>query len=177
MAGMKTFLEILLICSQGQSVIDYIAVEESTFDKVKQFEIIQIDISDHFPLVVTLALLVMLKESTEKDKEDFKLIKPLRFECQPNSEPDFSNISCDQTSETMLSKFDNMLGEDRVDEAVEIFTETLLRAADKMKVGKRNNRGDAKNSMSVNTLNQPVWWDIECEDKKRNKNRCLNKYR
>ena len=119
--------------------------------------------------VVTLELMIMLKESTEKDKEDVKLIKTLRFEWQPNEEPEFLNILCDQTSETMLSKFDNMLGEDRVAEAVEIFTETLLRAADKMKVGKRNGRGNAKNSMSINTLNQPVWWDIECEDKKRKK--------
>ena len=70
----------------------------------------------------------------------------------------------------MLGKFDNMLGEDRVDEAVEIFTETLLKAADKMKVCKRNSRGDVKNSMSINTLKQPVRWDIECEDKKRIKN-------
>ena len=61
-------------------MIDYIAVEESTFDKIKQFEIMHIDISNHFPLVVTLELMIMLKESTEKDKEDVKLIKPLRFE-------------------------------------------------------------------------------------------------
>ena len=158
------------ICSQGQSVIDYIAIEESTFDKIKRFEIMQVDISNHFPLVVTLELMVMLKESTKEDKEDVKLIKSLRFEWQPNEE--FLNILCDQTSETMLSTFDNMLGDDRVDEAVKIFTETMLRA-----VCKRNSRGNAKNSMSINALNQPVWWDIECEDKKRNKNRCLNKYR
>ena len=46
-----------------------------------------------------------------------------------------------------------------------------------MKIGKRNSRGNVKNSMSINTLNQPAWWDIECEDKKRYKSRCLNKYR
>ena len=77
----------------------------------------------------------------------------------------------------MLGKYDNILGEDQVDEAVEIFTETLLRAADKMKVCKCNSRGNVKNSMSINILKQPVWWDIECGDKKRIKNRCLNKYR
>ena len=150
-------------------MIDYIAVEESTFAKIKQFKIIQIDISNYFPLVVTLELIVMLKVSTEEDKEDGKLIKPLRFEWQPNEEPAFLNILCDQTSETMHIKFDNMLREDRVDEAVEIFTEILLRAADKMKVCERNTRGNAKISMSINTLNQPVWWNIECEDKKRKK--------
>ena len=69
-------------------MIDYIAVEESTFDKIKQFEIMQIDISNHFPLVVTLELMIMLKKSTEKDKEDGKLIKPLRFVWQPNEEPE-----------------------------------------------------------------------------------------
>ena len=105
----------------------------------------QIDISNHVPLVVTLELMLMLKQSTEKNKEDVYPIKPLRFEWQPNEEPEFLNILCDQTSETMLSKFDNMLREDCVDEAVEIFTETLLRAADKIKVCKRNiSRGNAK---------------------------------
>ena len=117
---------------------------EITFDKIKRFEIMRIEISNHFPLVVTLELMVMLKELTKKDKEGVKLIKPLKFEWQPNEEPEFLNILCDQISKTMLSKFDNMLGEDRVDEAVEKFTETLIRAADKIKVGKRNSRGKAK---------------------------------
>ena len=67
----------------------------------------QINISKQkLPLAVTLELMVMLKESTEEDKEDAKLIKPLRFEWQPNEEPEFLNILCHQTSETMLSKFE-----------------------------------------------------------------------
>ena len=47
-------------------MIDYIAVEESTFDKIKQFEIMQIDISNHFPLVVTLELMIMLKVNAKR---------------------------------------------------------------------------------------------------------------
>ena len=42
--------------------MDYIAVEESTFDKIN-FEVMQIYISNHFPLVLTLELKVILKES------------------------------------------------------------------------------------------------------------------
>ena len=45
-----------------------------------------------------------------------------------------------------------MLGGNCVDETVEIFTETILRAADKIKVERRISGGNAKNSMSINTL-------------------------
>lgn len=159
--------DFTFMSSRGESVIDYVVTTPDIFDLIDDFEIMQEDLSNHFPLLILLNCGKYSRSQNEHD--NVKTTNFVRYRWSEDGVERFVQLMGDDTSSMNYVQYENLVNDCRINEAVELLISVIHRASVNMK---QNCKGSSKAKGA-----QPVWWDKDCYDKKREKNRCLNRYR
>lgn len=156
--------EFTYVSHLGKSVIDYITVSTELFEDVKDFQVMNIDISPHFPIVCTFGANYNTGPSTKGGKSR----KWTRYKWNDDKRVHFMSKLGHNIVQEKISIFNDLMNVGDVNAAVDSLTGILQYAASDMVCRSYDNYLQS---------GQPKWWDDDCSDAKREKYQFLNRFR
>lgn len=165
--------EMTFVSQQGSSIVDYILVDTNLFCKLQIFQVLNTDLSMHFPIVTELSIDTLTGNQhniLNVNQNQPLLTQPVKYRWREESRDHFLQMLTDEHSQSQLSALITE-GMCDVNRAADILVAIFQRATENMKV-----RGMGK-LKHINTQPNSVWWDVECDHLKVLKNRYLNMLR
>ena len=153
--------EITCFANKGSSVVDYTIVSSTLFPLIATFEILENDSYTHMPQAFH-----MISASTDpemsagSDPEEQEQEKRHRFKWTNNS----TEKLISPASQEKINSFHTHLDSENISGAVTVFTEMLQHVCEEQKPRDKTKNIPLKNS---------PWWDMELENLKKQKYKCL----
>ena len=151
--------EFTCIKHNGKSVVDYMLGNQSLFNKVKDFRVMSIDKSDHFPIMCTINCNVDYTE-----KETYEMSECVRYKWKLECMNSFQNALQGADVKRMIEQFSVCVNTD-IDKAVMIMQDIYQLAAKPMKC------------KIVKHQKQSEWYDLECQQLSEQRYAKLNTFR
>ena len=158
--------EITCVANRGKSVVDYVICSKSMLEFFSDMYVANRSESDHFPIVTSLEDKTeddAINENTENNH--IRLENRTRFKITNQGLDVFSEY----LHKNLAHELTNFLSavSESVDAATEHVISFMQKAAEKM-------WSEPKRKFS---RDQPLWWDRECEEVKREKYKALSNFR
>ena len=153
--------------NDGVSVVDYTAASADLFPYISNFEVLDIDESDHFPITCTLSLKRVQNDSLTPQRyatDSICIQERQKFKWNEIHKIEFQN----KTTYLLQIKHEQLTHEIPldIDKAISTLLSIYYEAGSNMLVRPYK----VKSS-------QPVWWDEDCNEYKQEKYIALRKYR
>ena len=156
--------EITCVANEGSSIVDYMLASSALFDSFSNFQVARDDFSDHFPLHCRLLLSHdnQIDQTFELDSNTNTWVK---YKWKEESKNQFM-----RTFSLLFSNFKDTVNEtnNSMINSLPDFINIYKKAGTCMKV---------KHKKAKSIINQPPWWDNECNMAKLNKYSLLRKFR